>query len=627
MTRVGMLWHLHQPDYRDPRTGRPVMPWTRLHAVRGYLDMLAETASRGTPWTINVVPVLLAQLDHYASGGTDDHLDRTLCAADALDAADHLELRASFVCGNPAMIQSHPAYATLASRVASGERLTTADWRDLQVWSTLAWFGATARANFPVVDALRAKGRGFSEDDKHAMIAAQRAIVASLPDRVASLAARGQVSVSPLHHPILPLLVDLHHARRCGQRIPEALRYRWPMDARRELVGAREDLERRTGVAPVGLWPSEGSISPEVVALAAEAGFRWLASDDGVWSRSVTRGDRWGGQDLGHGVVGFFRDHALSDAIGFQHARMPVRDAVGSLVEGCRSRTRDGLVVLALDGENPWEAFPDAGAAYREALHAALCGPLEGVTLDAESGRPCAGRVEHLHTGSWIDADFHVWAGDDADLAAWSALAAVREAIEHAPHRDAGLRALAPAAGSDWAWWLGPEHHTPFAATFDTLFRAHLAAACSAAGVAWPIDLSQPTFGVHASAGTPPEGMLGFVEPGLVRPAAWWAAGMLALPTAGAMAGGRRALAAVRAGVAPDGRAWIALIPAAEGTYEVVVDGIATALRIPEVGWALPWPRTLSVRGLDEVGRRTPAEGEWALPEPPSQPNLRWWSV
>src|SRR5256885_2151070 len=41
MTRAVFLWHLHQPEYRDPATGQPLLPWVRLHATRAYTDMAA----------------------------------------------------------------------------------------------------------------------------------------------------------------------------------------------------------------------------------------------------------------------------------------------------------------------------------------------------------------------------------------------------------------------------------------------------------------------------------------------------------------------------------------------------------------------------------------------------------
>ena len=43
---VALLLHMHQPDYRDPRTGRPGMPWVRLHAVRGYTEALRQELAR-----------------------------------------------------------------------------------------------------------------------------------------------------------------------------------------------------------------------------------------------------------------------------------------------------------------------------------------------------------------------------------------------------------------------------------------------------------------------------------------------------------------------------------------------------------------------------------------------------
>ena len=36
------LWHLHQPDYRDPvGVGDMALPWVRLHATGAYTDLAA----------------------------------------------------------------------------------------------------------------------------------------------------------------------------------------------------------------------------------------------------------------------------------------------------------------------------------------------------------------------------------------------------------------------------------------------------------------------------------------------------------------------------------------------------------------------------------------------------------
>ncbi|HKQ56819.1 MAG TPA: hypothetical protein VJY35_03035, partial [Candidatus Eisenbacteria bacterium] len=67
-----LLWHHHQPDYRDPRDGRAVLPWARLHATKDYLDM----ARHLEPWpqvkaSFNLVPSLLDQVEAAAEGGPD----------------------------------------------------------------------------------------------------------------------------------------------------------------------------------------------------------------------------------------------------------------------------------------------------------------------------------------------------------------------------------------------------------------------------------------------------------------------------------------------------------------------------------------------------------------------------
>ena len=75
MSRVHLvvLWHMHQPQYRDPEGGRYVLPWTRLHALKDYWGMvkvLQEVPQFHA--TFNVVPSLGVQLEEYASGKFDE---------------------------------------------------------------------------------------------------------------------------------------------------------------------------------------------------------------------------------------------------------------------------------------------------------------------------------------------------------------------------------------------------------------------------------------------------------------------------------------------------------------------------------------------------------------------------
>lgn len=666
--RLAILWHLHQPDYRDPDTGVPVMPWVRMHAIRGYRDLCRDVVQSGAASTINVVPSLLDQLVAYRDGVRDRHLELTERPADGLDAAELDELRATFVTGNAAMIDAHPGWKRLAARIRGGDRLGVHSVRDAQVWSTLAWFGSTALRDFPELVALRAKGSGFTTSDKAAMLAAQRAILDTILDDVRAVATSGtaRISASPYFHPILPLLVDNRHARRSMPGLPEESRFAWPGDALLQLTRGRARVGELTGVEPVGLWPSEGSVSPEVVALAAQAGFTWLCTDEGVLHRSD--GDhaaRPGGWDLGHGVRGFFRDHDLSDRIGFDYARRDPREAAAELLGEAGRRARDGVLTIALDGENPWEAFADAGDAFRRALHEGLVsGPVRGITLDEAATMAPVGRVHRLHTGSWINADFAIWIGHPEDRRAWKLLEDARRAIDEAPadRAAAALERLLPAEGSDWMWWYGDEFHTPFAPTFDRLFRAHVRAAWTALGRPWPPALDRP---ISRGARYPFELPRGPIDPRLDGEPSWvrWAAaGHVVWARGSAMARGVPHTTGMAFGWSspsdahPEGALWLrvdrpdAAPPEPEGTVWHVRAG-ALAVDVPygpggsgvqEAAAAASGARAVVARfdarelPADEVPVVVavvrdgpvaiyPADGAVMLPRPPADPSVAWW--
>jgi alpha-amylase/alpha-mannosidase (GH57 family) len=87
MADVALLWHLHQPSYVEAESGEVLMPWVRLHAVRGYSDM-AEMARRHPKVKINfnLTPVLVRQIEELAEGQVKD---RWGMLAPALAAAAH----------------------------------------------------------------------------------------------------------------------------------------------------------------------------------------------------------------------------------------------------------------------------------------------------------------------------------------------------------------------------------------------------------------------------------------------------------------------------------------------------------------------------------------------------------
>src|SRR5215831_13920427 len=121
MNRVHLmiLWHMHQPQYRDPATGRYILPWTRLHALKDYWGMVRVLEEfPNVHATFNVVPSLAAQLEEYASGKFDEPwfaLAFSPAEKLTLDAKSELLLR-GFQANRENLIRRWPRYAELFDR-------------------------------------------------------------------------------------------------------------------------------------------------------------------------------------------------------------------------------------------------------------------------------------------------------------------------------------------------------------------------------------------------------------------------------------------------------------------------------------------------------------------------------
>jgi alpha-amylase/alpha-mannosidase (GH57 family) len=487
---------------------------------------LMEEAGGAIRATVNLVPSLLDQLEAYAEGDArDPHLALTARTASELDREERaLALDLFFLAQPDRMIRPWPRYRELYERRRPGrvaaaqvvDDFSVADLTDLQVWANLAWFHRTLLAEDDGLRALVEKGRGFDEDDKAFLLARQREVLAEVLPLHRRLAEAGTVELtaSPHYHPILPLLVSMESARVAlpGARLP-ARRVPLVDDARAQLRSAVESHERRFGRRPRGLWPSEGSVSPGILPLVKEEGFDWLASDEGVLASSRGATGRreedlcgpWRLATPGGDLAVFFRDRALSDAISFDYQRMPALSAARDLIarvreQAARCGRRPALVTLILDGENPWEHYPEGGVPFLRALYRELasCDDVETVRLsDYLAEHPPARTLERLHSGSWIDRNFRIWIGHEEDVRAWELLYRVREDLL----RDGGgpgnvderaWRSLYAAEGSDWAWWYGDDRTSGRDHEFDVLYRTHLANVYRLSGREPPPFLSVP---------------------------------------------------------------------------------------------------------------------------------------
>lgn len=597
--RVVVLWHQHQPFYKDLVTGQYRLPWVRLHALKDYYGMVKLLDEfPQVHQTFNLVPSLITQIQDYVSGTASDPFLQVAAtpARDLTSAERRFALQFLFQANPVNMIGRYPRYRELWERFrASGDSPERAekffqpqDIADLQILSQIAWFDEFFLDDPEVAELIR-KGHTYSAEDQKFVVARERELLAKVLPAHADAAKRGgiEISTSAFYHPILPLLCDssMGAVSAPGLPLPQN-RFRRPEDARAQIQRGLDLHVSVFGIRPKGLWPSEGSVSEEVVEIAQSLGVNWMATDEGVLGRSL-------GIDFsrdGNGRLNpakseklyairrfesanirmhmIFRDHTISDLIGFVYSGMPAGDSAAHLMQNIKQaaqplieKGKDAMIPIILDGENAWEYYPRSGREFLRRFYDSLQKEpgIEAVTVSeaiARQKEPAG--FSSLVPGSWISANFNVWIGAPEDNRAWDCLYHARQFYEEfAPKASEKQQKLAfeellIAEGSDWNWWYGPEHHSANDRDFDELYRKHLTNVYEALGSRPPEYLAKPIIGGPARPAFVPQSS--YIHPHItgemVRYFEWMGAAMYTADhRAGAMHGKTFLLDSVYAGI------------------------------------------------------------------------------
>src|ERR1700692_2943789 len=597
--RVVILWHQHQPFYKDLVTGQYRLPWTRLHALKDYYGMVKLLDEfPNVHQTFNLVPSLVNQIQDYVSGEAQDPFLQVASrpAKDLSQQERRFALQYLFQANPVNVIGRYPRYRELWEKFHgmgdSPERaekyFQTQDFTDLQVLSQIGWFDEYFLAEKDIAELIR-KGRNYTLEDQRFVMARERELLGRVLPVHAEAAKKGsiEISTSPFYHPILPLLCDTNMGAvsRPGLPLPQN-RYRHPEDAREQLRRGIQLHETVFGIRPNGVWPSEGSVSEEAIAIAHQLGMKWMATDEGVLGRSL--GINFARDGFGnlpanlaqtlYSVYRYesansemnliFRDHTLSDLIGFVYSGMPPQDAANNLVHKIKdsaqsiiAKGRDAVVPIILDGENAWGYYPQSGREFLRRFYDALqnAPAMEAVTVsEAVARHKNPAPLKSLVPGSWINANFNVWIGAPEDNKAWDYLYRARNyytenaASASEEQRNLAFEEILIAEGSDWNWWYGPEHHSANDRDFDELYRKHLSNVYQALGAVPPDYLSQPIAGAEIRPAFTPQ--TAYIHPGVtgdrIRYFEWLGAAVFtADQRAGAMHGKQFLLDSVHAGI------------------------------------------------------------------------------
>ena len=549
--RLVLVWHMHQPDFRDFTSGEFSHPWVYLHAIKDYSDMAAHLEQHPSLHAVvNLVPILLDQLEDYAdqiaTGHLRDRLLRLLVRPD-LDGIEASErqylLEQGFRANHTRMVEPFTHYKRLRDlyvfvQAHGGDPalyLSGQYFADLVTWYHLAWTGETLRRKEETIVRLLAKGEGFTHAERTQLFDLLGAVIRDIVPRYRRLAQSGRVELSttPQFHPIGPLLLDFACAREAMPEapLPEAHHY---SGGRTRLVWHIQEAVRTHAARferhPVGMWPAEGAVSQAFVQLLAEHKVSWIASGEAVLSHSL----RQAGQPAedrneflyrpyrheadGHRMLCLFRDDRLSDLIGFEYKAWNGKDAAGHFVaqlEQIRARTppeRSPLVTVILDGENAWEYYPYNAYYFLDELYRAIGSHPDIRTLTVEevlqdpAGNGGSGEDHFVRplpkvvAGSWVYGNLSTWIGSTPKNRAWDLLCSAKQSYNlvmassrlNESDMRAATRQLAICEGSDWFWWFGDYNPPQSVSTFDRLFRANLANLYRLLHLPSPAQLNEP---------------------------------------------------------------------------------------------------------------------------------------
>ncbi len=522
---VAFIWHFHQPMYTGPQGQTLPLPWVRLHCLKDYLDMLKN--AQNFPefrLTFNFTPSLLLQIKDYVSGEiTDEQFLLFKKKPEELTDEEKIQILRDFFLANwDKMIGPYPRYLSLLLKRGKNivedelpsiaQTFTPAEWRDLQMWSNLVWVDPIFREE---IKDLYEKGKNFRDEDKERLIGLENKIMGSIFDEYKKSFDAGQIELttSPLYHPILPLLVNSDLARASNPNLNIPLRFAHPEDAENQIAAGIKVFENIFGRKPKGMWPSEGSVCEELMPMFSKLGINWVATDEEILARSTKRS--FYRNDKGvpnyadllykpwryNGVNFVFRDHIISDLIGFTYYAWDQEKAAQDFVERMKRISNQlpsfdkFIVPVILDGENAWEAYANDGTQFFKALYGELV--KQNIPTTTVSGfleeHGVKNELPSLFPGSWIGANFNIWIGQTEDHIGWKIIEDVRQKLTAKNIADKEIwNRLYMLEGSDWFWWFGSGHVSSTTQVFDELFRQHTIWIYQKIGEEPPVELYSP---------------------------------------------------------------------------------------------------------------------------------------
>jgi alpha-amylase/alpha-mannosidase (GH57 family) len=562
---VIIIWHFHQPWYYSASGNDFLLPWVRMHSVGNYYKMgyiLSKHPDVKVSFTFS--GSLLVQLLDYVNKGLMDKREEVswkIARGEELSPYEKfsmLQMPGGFFDINwERVVNVVPRYKELRDKAQElmakyrslpeneyvekvAESFTEQDYTDLAALFNLFWIDPLVlHDKFPELyklreEALKNPSIHFAREQLREILEAHHEIMSWIPGIYGELAKKGQVELVPVpySHPLSAIVAD----------------FGWTSDLLMHAEKSIELFKKVFNYTPRGVWPPEQAVN-DYVANAYSKYFDWMVTDRTILAKTgidVSKPENtlhpWiFVSKTGKKVYVFFRDTELSNLISFTYSKMSseqaVKDLVARLKQLAEHNVPGGVVVIALDGENPWEWYEEFGDKFLDLLYSELeklqkegiirtVTPSEYIdkygkyakelplgehpyldlegkdisdipisyTADAYSELPRKSVKSQLAEGSWAGGELAIWIGQRQENAAWMLLAKTREDLLRAlgaktlqeayARNPAAVEYLLRAEASDWFWWYGGDGGGSFPS--NPLFKAYLAKTYQALGLQPP---------------------------------------------------------------------------------------------------------------------------------------------
>lgn len=536
---VAFIWHFHQPNYQVQPNGINLMPWTRLHAIKDYLDMLLILDKfPKIKLNFSIVPMLLDTIEEYANGAHDIHSKLTVTPIEELTDDDKLYILTYFFDANyETLISKNSRFNELYLKRFSKNEIgidsfTAQEYSDIMMLFNLVWFDPTWKKVYPELKEFEEKGRNYTLQDRVELIKLNRKIIKQIIPTFKKYQDEGRIEIitGPYNHPIMPILINPNDTKT------KVLKYPLPeskialmLDVKEQIELGIEKLTKTFGKVPKGIWPGEHCISQKTLDLLANMGIKWTITDESVLSNSIKKEiirDFRGCYEDPYDVCSLylyktkqdkeinliFRDSFLPNLITFEYPHRNGELCANDFVDRIKtvydklknSPDKKHIITIAMDGENSWASYPQDGAGFLEKVYSLINEDkiLKTVLVSdyIEENKKSEKLLKKVAAGSWVNQEFQLWIAEPTKNLAWDYLVKARNEFKKA--EKSGLltkeqiKAIKSeifiAEGSDWFWWYGEPNNSGQDHIFDFLFREHLKNVYTMLGKAAPDYLEMP---------------------------------------------------------------------------------------------------------------------------------------